>query len=307
MYRMKRVQQLIAIILELIVDLFPKDHSTSGLDNKKGGGNMKKSVLAVFTVLFLVTFLNVSSLVGAEDYPLRAKYPTVKPIETNELTAAYGKAIIIDTRNSAEYDVIQIANAKNILAGKMTEADLLKLRPKNDSAPLVFYCNGITCAKSYKAAEDAGKWGFQSVRCYDAGIFAWAKANPDKTKFYGKVLSAAELQSALISDSQFKSVLLPPKEFVSRSKSGEYTVIDIRDPNERSEAQFILPNMKVMSFDTAVDLIKKRSKAIPTSKVLFVDNVGKQVQWLQYYLKQAGFTNYFFAEGGVLKLKKEGF
>jgi rhodanese-related sulfurtransferase len=274
---------------------------------KKEEGNMKKVAAVVVTTLFLVTLLNVTNSIGAEEYPLRAKYPTVKPIETNELTAAYGKAIIVDSRNAAEYDVIQIANAKNILVGKMTEQDLLKLRPKNDSTPLVFYCNGITCAKSYKAAEDAGKWGFQSVRCYDAGIFAWAKANPDKTKFFDKVLAAAELHAALISDSQFKSVLLPPKEFISRSKSGEYTVIDIRDPNERSETQFSLPNMKVMSFDTIVDLVKKRSKAIPTSNLLFVDNVGKQVQWLQYYLKKAGFTNYFFAEGGVLKIKKEGF
>ena len=274
---------------------------------KEEEGNTKKIAVVVVTALFLVTLLNMASPVGAEDYPLRAQYPTVKSIDTNELTAAYGKAIIIDARNSAEYDVIQIANAKNLLVGKMTETDLLKLRPKNDSTLLVFYCNGVTCPKSYKAAEDAVKWGFQSVRCYDAGIFAWARVNPDKTKYFGKVLTSAELHAALISDSQFKSVLLPPKEFVSRSKSGEYTVIDIRDPNERSETQFSLPKMKVMSFDTVVDLVKKRSKAIPTSNLLFVDNVGKQVQWLQYYLKQAGFTNYFFAEGGVLKLKKEGF
>jgi rhodanese-related sulfurtransferase len=83
-------------------------------------------------------------------------------------------------------------------------------------------------------------------------------------------------------------------------------VFDIRDPNERSETKFSLPKMKVMSFDTMVDLINKNSKAVPTSNILIVDNVGKQVRWLQYYLEKKGFKNYYFLKGGVRQWMKEG-
>jgi rhodanese-related sulfurtransferase len=262
---------------------------------------------------YLLALVVVAGLLGANgvakaaEYPLRAEYPSVKPIETNELTAVYGKAIIVDVRNTAEFDVIHIDGAANILVGKMTEQDLMKLRPKDDGRLLVFYCNGVTCAKSYKAAKHAGEWGFKNVRCYDPGIFDWAKVNPGKAKFFGKILSDAELKASIISDSEFKKVLLTPKEFMARTKTGDYTVIDIRDPDERSETQFSMPKMKVMSFDTMVNLLNTNSKAIPSSNVLIVDNVGKQVQWLQYYLKKAGIKNYYFAEGGLRQLKKEGF
>ncbi len=258
-------------------------------------------ILPVFLVVFLL-----SGVAGAVEYPLRAKFPTVKPIDTQELTAAYGKAIIVDARNEGEFEVIHVEGATNILVGKMTEQDLLKLRPKSDSRLLVFYCNGIDCPKSYNAAKRAEEWGFKSVKCYDAGIFEWAKTNPGKTRFFGKIMSAADLKSSLISDRQFKAVLLPPKEFLSRSKSGKYTVIDIRDPDERSQTHFSLPKMKIMSFDTIVKLIKAKSKAVPSSNLLILDNVGKQVQWLQYYLIKAGIKHYYFLEGGVRELKKEG-
>ena len=268
-------------------------------------GEFKRGSFLILLPVFLAAFL-LSEPVKAAEYPLRAKYPMVKPIDTEELTAAYGKAVIVDSRNAGEFDVIHIEGAANILVGKMTEQDLLKLRPKDNSRLLVFYCNGIDCPKSYNAAKRADEWGFKSVKCYDAGIFDWAKANPGKTRFFGKILSAAELKASLISDSQFNAVLLPPKEFLARSKSGGYTVIDIRDPDERSQTHFSLPKMKIMSFDTIVKLIKTNSKAVPSSNLLVLDNVGKQVQWLQYYLKKAGIRNYYFLKGGVRELKKEG-
>jgi rhodanese-related sulfurtransferase len=95
----------------------------------------------------------------------------VSPISTDELMKTYDKAIIIDTRNEAEYDVVHIVGAKNVLVGKMKEADLLQLRPKQDKKPLVFYCNGITCAKSYKAAKMAVE-GASRRSGVDDGIFA---------------------------------------------------------------------------------------------------------------------------------------
>lgn len=266
-----------------------------------------KKVWGLMLVVFLVASINITDAVGAIEYPLRAKYSMVNPITTDELLAVYNKAIIVDARNAAEYNVIHMTGAANILVGKMTEAKLLKLRPKKDNRPLVFYCNGITCAKSYKASKKAIQWGFTTVRCYDPGIFAWAKAVAEKTEFFGKILGADELKAVLISKDRFKEALLPSKEFLSRSRSGEYTVIDIRDPNERSETKFHLRKMKVMSFDNMIKLINAKSKAVPTSNLLVLDNVGKQVRWLQYHLENAGIKNYYFLKGGIRQLIKDGF
>jgi rhodanese-related sulfurtransferase len=183
----------------------------------------------------------------------------------------------------------------------------LKLRGKKDSRPLVFYCNGVTCSKSYKASKKAVEWGFDNVRCYDTGIFTWGKTYPDRTEFFGKVLSAEELNASLISKTDLNKVKISPAAFLDRSRSEQFTLIDIRDPNERSEAKFSLPKMKIMSFDTIIKLIDKKSKAVPTSNLLIADNVGKQVRWLQYYLERAGITEYYFLKGGVRQWKEEGF
>ena len=65
-------------------------------------------------------------------------------------------------------------------------ADLEKTRAKDGSTKIAFYCNGHTCAKSYKAAEIAGENGFQNLYCFDAGIFEWATTNPEKSVLLGK-------------------------------------------------------------------------------------------------------------------------
>jgi len=240
-------------------------------------------------------------------YPLRAKYADLKPIETDELAAIYDQAIIIDARNAMEFKVLHMKGAHNFLVGKMKERDLLSLRSKNDPTPMVFYCNGITCSKSYKATAKAAGWGFTNVFVYDAGIFHWAKKHPEWTVFFGEPLTAENVASKLISKEEFAAVLLPPADFIAKAKSGAYTVFDIRDPNERSEHPIRLAKMRTMSFDTMVSLLEKGSKAVPKRSILVIDNVGKQVKWLQYFLKQYGVSDYYFLKGGVLQWVKDGY
>lgn len=250
----------------------------------------------------------VFGLAGAEEYPLRKEYPQVVPITTEDLSRKYREAVIIDSRNEGEFDVVHILGAKLVVLGKMNEQSLAGLRAKGDSRPLVFYCNGITCAKSYKASEKAMSWGFGSVFCYDAGIFAWAKANPDKTEYFGKVLSGDKLSAALAAAAEeFKKVQISSADLLAKQRSGGYTLIDIRDPNERSEVPFQLPGTKSMSIDTVIDLINKKSSTVPRQRLLIVDNVGKQGQWLHYYLKENGFQDYSFLKGGVRQWQQDGY
>lgn len=262
-------------------------------------------------VLFVPVFLFAAGFFGpaaAEEYPLRKEYPKVVPITTEDLTGKYKEAVIVDSRNKGEYDVVRILGARLLVLGKMTEESLSAIRAKNDARPLVFYCNGITCAKSYKAAEKAMEWGFGSVFCYDAGIFAWAKANPDKTEYFGKVLGGNQLAAALSAAAEeYQRVQISSAELLAKHRAGGYALIDIRDPNERSELPFQLPGTKSMSIDTVVDLINKNSEAVPRQRLLVVDNVGKQGQWLHYYFKEKGFRDYYFLKGGVSQWQKDGY
>jgi rhodanese-related sulfurtransferase len=265
----------------------------------KAGG-----AIIVAALLVAISLIDVADATG---FPLRAKYPMVTPIGTAELQGIYNKAIIVDARAKAEYNVIRMIGAKNILVGMMTEANLLKLRKKDGKAPLVFYCNGITCSKSYKASKKAVEWGFKNVRCYDSGIFNWAKASPDRTELFGKVLTTEELDAALISKDAFKAKQIAPADFLSRSKSGDYTIIDIRSPSERNEVRVSLPKTKAISFDNLLRMIESNSKAVPKSNILVIDNVGKQVRWLQYYFEKAGISNYHFMQGGAQQWVKDGY
>ncbi len=265
----------------------------------KAGG---AAVMAVFFIA--VSFIGVAD---ATEFPLRAKYPNSNPIETAELRSIYNKAIIVDARAKAEYNVIRMVGAKNFLVGLMKESDLLKLRDKDGKAPLVFYCNGITCPKSYKASKKAIGWGFKNVRTYDLGIFNWAKASADKTELFGNVLSTKELETALMSKDDFKAKQIAPADFLSRSKSGNFAIIDIRSPSERSEVKVALPKTKAISFDSLLKMIESKSKAVPSSNILVIDNVGKQVRWLQYYFERSGISNYHFLQGGAKQWVKEGY
>ncbi|MEW6219982.1 MAG: rhodanese-like domain-containing protein [Thermodesulfobacteriota bacterium] len=261
--------------------------------------------------LFMINLLVSASLAAAGDdpeFPLRAKYPSLTPIETEELAANFDTAVVVDSRNTEEYAVVHVLGAKNILVGKMQEADLLALRPKTgDPRLLVFYCNGTTCAKSYKAAEKAAGWGFDNVRVYDPGIFFWAKAQPERAELFGKKLDAESVKTAFIPKEKFEAALVPPADFLAKVASGSYTVIDVRDPNEQSEIPMRLPKTKVLTVDTLVGLLEKKSPAVPRSGLLIFDNVGHQVMWVQYYLEKEGITDYFFLKGGVRQLKEEGY
>ncbi len=260
--------------------------------------------------LILVLLAAGAAACWAQDglnFPLRSKYSSLKPIDTQELAAIYDKAIIVDARNKMEYKVLHMKGAHNFLVGKMKEKDLLGLRSKNGSTPMIFYCNGITCAKSYKATAKAAKWGFKNIRVYDAGVFHWALKHPERAVFFGKPLTPELVADKIISNKKLAEKMLAVPDFIREVRSGKYTVFDVRDANERSATPIRLAKMRSMPFDTMVTLLEKGSRAVPRKSILVLDNVGKQVKWLQYYLRQAGVKDYFFLKGGVQQWVKDGY
>ncbi|MEW6348768.1 MAG: rhodanese-like domain-containing protein [Thermodesulfobacteriota bacterium] len=273
-------------------------------------GEPARNVIPPVGVFFIIlmTVALVPAFVGAaDDFPLRRKYPALEPIATNEFAALLttGEAIAVDVRTEAEFDVIHVKGAVRIPHMLNDESfETLKAAAAKPHEYLVFYCNGVLCTKSYKAAEIAVLRGFKGVRVYDAGIFEWAEAFPAETVFFGEPMSAADAKEKLIPRQEFEKALVDTNTFITMARSGKYEIYDIRDPRERVEYSIDLPNKKEATLDQFRQLLD--AGKFPKSDVLLLDNVGKQVVWAQYYLKRFGVTNYFFLKGGVAQWRADG-
>ncbi|KPJ97494.1 MAG: hypothetical protein AMJ60_11010 [Desulfobacterales bacterium SG8_35] len=249
-------------------------------------------------VLIIALLCIASSAIGAEGFPLRANYPDIKIMSTEELNASYDDTIVVDVRSTMEFDVAHVSKAAHVPIAKATFAsDLEKIRPKNSATLMAFYCNGHTCAKSYQAAEAAREAGFTNVFAYDAGIFDWIMAQPDKATLMGKTPA---VQDKIIPKSELEAKMLSVDQFMARAAQPNTVNIDIRDPFQREKIPAI-PLLRNIPLDRLTKLFEKGQ--FKDKQLLIIDAVGKQVRWLQYYLEEYGYSNYAFLEGGVKAIK----
>lgn len=258
-------------------------------------------------------FLTVLSLffcgimaAGAADFPLRAQYEVVgvHPISTQKLASGFKQYVIVDARSDYEYNTLHIKGARSIpLSSRDFSARVGKLAQAAHGKTIVFYCNGVTCSKSYRATAEAIQSGIHNVRVYDAGIFAWANAHPEDTVLLGEPLKSAD---RLISKKDFHAHTLNPEALFKQTDADpKAIIIDIRDAQQRAGVSLFrmrdhhipLDNNRLKKW---VDLARSEHRAM-----YFVDATGKQVQWLQYFLESEGLTHYWFMKGGVRAFYKD--
>ena len=259
--------------------------------------------LAIFIVLLLV------STAFSADFPLREKYPDVKPITLEDLNANYDSTIIVDVRSKDEFDVIHVKKAEHVQVTKASFlADLEKVRGKNDSTNIAFYCNGHTCAKSYKAADKANGAGFKNIYCFDAGIFEWASTYPEQSALLG---NSPVDPAKLIGKADLNAKKIDWAEFAAKAAEKNALVVDIRDPFQRAKDSSLDQNKNVnlkgirnIPLDRLTKLLAKGE--FKNKQLLIFDAVGKQVRWLQYYLEEGGYTDYAFLAKGVLGAAEAG-
>lgn len=261
---------------------------------------------SVFVVVCVLLLVGTSF---AEEFPLREKYPDVTPITIDNLSASYDSTIIIDVRSKSEFEVIHIEKAQNIPVTKGSFlADLEKARGKTDSQKVAFYCNGHTCAKSYKAAKKAAEAGFQNIYCFDAGIFEWTTAYPEKSVLLGKTPVDP---GKLISKDALNAKKLDWAAFSAKAAEKDAMVVDVRDPFQRAKDASLDQNKSVnlkgvrnIPLERLTKLLSKGE--FKNKQLLIFDAVGKQVRWLQYYLEEGGYSNYAFLAKGVLSAAEAG-
>ncbi len=233
--------------------------------------------------------------VQADGFPGRHTYPHVKVYETDQLNQEYDNVDIVDARSTFEYEVLHINKAKNIPLHDRAFTKKVRQLQK-DGKPIVFYCNGHTCYKSYKAAKRARIDGIRNVFAYDAGIFDWARAHPEKATLLGHTPVDPD---KLISKADLKKHLLSPKAFNDKI-TDETLILDIREPAQRGLLELFPYRQESISMGETQKLRKFLMATKKSGRPLMVyDEVGKQVRWLQYYLQDIGIKNYYFLQGGV--------
>jgi len=234
--------------------------------------------------------------VDASAFPLRPQYIDVPIITTADLDRKFDSVVIVDVRSRYEFETLRVKGAVNIPVSSRKFSDEVEaLQKQNPSKPLVFYCNGKTCRKSYDAVLKAKAARIDGeLICYDAGIADWAEAHPEKSALLGR---SPIKPGELLSKDRFKERLLDPKAF--ESKVGpDAIVLDVRDRVQRDTQLFPLKEQRAQLNETAkldavIDQAKRERKTL-----LVYDAVGKQVEWFQYYLENRGLKDYYFMKGG---------
>ena len=83
--------------------------------------------------------------------------------------------VFVDVRNIRLYTKKHIAGAYHLDLKDGFEEEALAAIVKRDQ-PVVIYCSGVKCSRSYKASAKAVSWGFTKVHYFRGGIVAWKNA-----------------------------------------------------------------------------------------------------------------------------------
>jgi rhodanese-related sulfurtransferase len=246
-----------------------------------------------------VVLSSAPAVCADEKFPNRAKYPNAPPISTADLKASYdqNKVVVVDVRSTMEFDVIHVKRAVHVPVAQKTFVDDIKnLVNENKGRIFVFYCNGVTCLKAYEAAERVrAALPGDIFFAYDAGVPEWAQKYPGQTLLFGKEI--LDPQKQLISLETFRKKCLPFDEF-KRAKSDPAAIyFDVRDPIQNSGPLPGLENARNLPLDKFILFVQQKLEQDKTLYVL--DQVGKQVEWLMYYLEDHGYKNYWFLDKGA--------
>lgn len=225
-------------------------------------------------------------------------YPSVKRLELADVHDKYNKKsiVLVDARNSFEYGTLHIKEALNLSVTDPAFVTKVRALRASDNRPIVFYCNGLTCMKSFRAAKTAMDASINDVYVYPYGVLSWAKAHPADALLFGDTLNVDQL----IDEEEYKSRKLAPLAFneMREKLQDKALIIDIRTSDEVGGVR-IWPGIQynVKQDNEAIKRYVDKAKA-EKKTLLVYDESGHQIRWIQYYLRKEGLTDYYFLDGG---------
>ena len=138
--------------------------------------------LAMVCSLAATVLMGVGGVALAADTPPALNGANVVSAEEVKALQATG-AVIVDNRIASEFSDGHIKGAINIpyreksdksVTFDMSQDEFATSKlPSNTATALVFYCNGPSCWKGYKASVAAMKAGYKNINWFRDGFPAW--------------------------------------------------------------------------------------------------------------------------------------
>lgn len=278
---------------------------------------MKKIVLILVSNILLLSLTSVHAEDSVEalnkQYPNRKFYPQLNYIPTKQMVqdVSTGKYNVIDARPALAYDTLHIKGAVNISSSDKQLIEKLMTIVNTNNKPIVFYCGGLACLKSYKASVKTIKAFHKkninrTVYTYDSGISAFAYASPKWVLKNGKEIS---LENPLLDMTKIKLHAKDAEVFtslVNNDEEDQYMILDIREADQKIlNKLFMFKKEKRISLLKPEKLIEFLNEQKGTDKTLMVyGSVEKQIESLYPLIKTSGIRKWFYLEGGELAYSK---
>jgi len=218
---------------------------------------------------------------------LAAEYLTVSPEELKALVDSDMRTfLLVDARNPEEYREAHIPGAINIPAKKFDHFS--NLLPADKGALLIFYCNGVKCGKSKKAASKAMDLGYTNVKVFTEGMPVWEERGYSfyKGGDYEKPIETRKLAPQALQD-------------LINKEPANIQVVDVRDPEEFAEGH--IPG----AINCPLPTFASRSGMLEKDKMVVVYcNAGGRSQSAYRKLVKLGYSN--IAQALFADWKEEG-
>ena len=157
---------------------------------------------------------------------------------------------VFDARNPEEYQEVHVKGAVSLPQKKFDQ--FKHLLPGSKSKLVVFYCNGVKCGKSKKAAKKALALGYKKVLVYAEGMPVWEEKG---MPIYAGPNYEERIETTKVSPADLNTLI--------KSGAGTFQLVDVRDVEEFAEGH--IPgsiNIPVASFATQSDGLDKEKKTI---------------------------------------------
>jgi rhodanese-related sulfurtransferase len=204
-----------------------------------------RTITELFLSLVIVLGLQVQAV--AKD----GTYQTIGHAELKAKSDAdLRNFLLVDSRNPEEYREAHIPGAVNIPQKKMEV--FWGLFPADKGAQIIFYCNGVKCGKSKKAAQRATDLGYTNVWVFAEGMPVWEEMG---YSFYRGEGYEKKIETTIVAPLDLKKIL--------DEEPNSVTVVDVRDPEEFSEGH--IPgaiNLPLKHFASGSGILDKEKKIV---------------------------------------------
>ena len=199
-------------------------------------------VLSVFVIFFMSAALRAQAA--------EAEFTVISTEQLKAMLDEKKACTLVDARTKEEYQEAHIAGAVSIPEKNFDES--VSLLPGDKNALLVFYCNGVKCGKSKKAAKKADALGYKNIIIYGEGFPVWEEKG---LKIVPGPDYAKKIETMKIKPAELKALI--------DAKSGDAVIVDVRDESEFAEGHIPAAiNIPVEAFATRSEILPKEKKII---------------------------------------------